>query len=75
MVCLQPVINTEKALELKFRMLDVLSDIEVAQVCEVACTLAYCILSVVKQELSSNCCKVGELAMCPKVLYLRPLDG
>ena len=35
--CLQPVISTTKALELKFKMLDVLSDIEVAQVCLPAC--------------------------------------
>ena len=54
LVCLQPVIDTEKALELKFRMLDVLSDIEVAQVCGVARALGF--LLQLRQELSGSCC-------------------
>ena len=50
------MIDTEKALELKFRMLDVLSDIEVAQVHGVACAFRLGSLLVLKQEISSSCC-------------------
>ena len=50
------MIDTEKALELKFRMLDVLSDIEVAQVRGVACALGLGSLLVLKQEVLGSCC-------------------
>lgn len=61
MVCLQPVTNTAKALDRKLEMLDVLSDIEVAPVCLVACAWVGNLWRCSSRQDSSSSCGVGGL--------------
>ena len=70
-VCLQPVINTMKALDLKFRMLDVLSDIGVVQVFLVV-ALEMATFVVAQADRVKQLLQGGGLA-CAQFLCLRPL--